>query len=149
MRPTRTLNDKEKFPRTPNELPREVSAEVLCNPKTKVSGPFRRTMLRSRASVIEYPRTRPLPYTATVGRFIASRSIVQLRRLLPRYRRAISAINEALDYVNKVLETSSGDTRIKLLALKKQHELALFDAKSHFDACQNEAKRRATPVSKS
>jgi hypothetical protein len=140
-----TLTDTEKFPRLDPELPHNVSSEVLTNPKLKNSGTFKRLMLRSRDRVIDYPRTAKKPYVDTVKRFVAGKNIVQLRKLIPRYARAAAAIRPAIVEVDRLLESQRGAIHGRLVQLKRQHELALFDANSHRDACINEFnKRRGT-----
>lgn len=142
MRPIRTLNDTTKYPRQEPELPLDVSLEVLANCKLKNSDAFKRTMMRSRDRVIEYPRKAIRPYKDRVQRFVSGRNVVQLSKLVPRYARAIRAISAALAKVDAALESQRGIVRDRMLALRRTHALALFDAQSHYEACLNEAQRR-------
>lgn len=129
MKTPNPLNDKVAFPRQDPEIPWETSTALLTDPKSKNSGTFRRTLMRSRARVIEMPTTPRRSFDERLQSWVRKLDVVQLSRRAPRYARAVRQFEAEL--------TKHADGRFH-----DSLQLALFDAWSHYNAVIGEAKRR-------
>ena len=133
MRPERPL---DKIPRLDPQIPWDVSREVLTNIKAKNSASFRRTMLRSREQIVDYPRKAAKPYAERVNEFVKSRDVYQLVNCLRRYPRRVRAMTQWLER-----HPVEGLNFIQLQQ-RTAVEMSLVDTQKHLVACESEYAKR-------
>ena len=143
MRPNRTLNNREKYPRNEPEIPNDVTSEVLTNPKLKNSAAFRKTIQRARQVPIQYPGTPAKKFEVLVADFARSRGAKQLCNHITRYGRLLKHLPPKLEAIEKVL--AELPTSLDLQAAAAQLRVIIFDARTHYDACKAEFTRRCEP----
>lgn len=147
MKTANPLTDKEKFPRQDPEIPWEVTTAELTNLKAKHSGTFRRTLMRSRARVIEMPVTPRKSFETRLDAWARGLNVVQLQRRAPRYQKLARHFDRELTRLGNItVEGVFNYEATKLERLKESFQLALFDAWSHYNAVVNEAKRRGALI---
>lgn len=131
------LHPDNKVPRQDPEIPLEVSAEILTNPKAKNSGSFRRTMLRSRSRVIVFPRQAGKTYAQRVEAFARSRDASQLCRLLSRLPKRHDRLQARLEELNAIENPTMQQMQEKNLV-----EMSKLDVSHHLVAVYAEHQKR-------
>jgi len=77
-------------------IPKGVSAEILTDPKRKLTSCFRKHMLSSRGCVVELPRLSVESAESQVARKVAAMNVRQLRNALVRCPRKIRVCEQNL-----------------------------------------------------
>lgn len=134
MKKTRTLDNQPRH--RISDLPAETSAGMLCNPKSRMTGPVRRALMASRQIVVDFPRAEARPKEVRILARCESLSLEKLGRRLKQSARRASTAKHLLD------KTRRPALRAALMAEHDRQLVVWAHVRSEIAARYNHAQSR-------